>query len=95
MEVAEEVYVSINREESRKDYLKKLAVKYGEFSYDALATEEFNGADILVDDKQEVSEIVEQNIIMDKLQVTLDMFIIIRRQLFDSYQLQWYKRNEL
>jgi len=89
MEVSEEVYVSINREESRKNYLKKLSVKYGEFSYDALTTEEFNGADILVDDKQEVSEIVEQNIILDKLQVTPDMLKeeeqgLIRALFFDE-----------
>lgn len=73
MEVTEGDYNSINREKSRKNYQKKLSVKYGEFSYDELTTGEFSGADILVDDRQDVSEIVEQNIIMDKLQVALDM----------------------
>lgn len=89
MEVSEEDYASINREESRKNYCKKLSVKYGEFSYDALTTEEFNGADILVDDKQEVLEIVEKNIIMDKLQTVLGMLTeeeqrLIRALFFDE-----------
>lgn len=73
MEVTEKDYHRINREESRKKYLKRLSVRYGEFFYEEFTTEEFSGEDILVDDRQNVCEIVEQKIIMDKLQRVLKM----------------------
>lgn len=71
MEVSEEDYVKMNREKSRQQYLDKLSKKFGEFSYDSLATDDFDGVMILVDDRPEVYEVVEQKIMVDKLRDTL------------------------
>lgn len=72
MEVPEEDYVKMNREKSRQQYLRKLSKKFGEFSYDSLATDEFDGALILVDDKADIHETVEQKILVDKLHNALN-----------------------
>ena len=47
MEVSEEDYVQMNREKSRMQYQFKMAAKMGEFSYDSISTDEFDGALIL------------------------------------------------
>lgn len=67
MEVSEEDYIQMNREKSRMQYQFKMAAKMGEFSYDSISTDEFDGALILEDHNPDVCEIVENQIMMDKL----------------------------
>lgn len=67
MEVSEEDYVQMNREKSRMQYQLKMAKRMGEFSYDSITTDEFDGVLILEDRSPDVSEVVENQIIVDKL----------------------------
>ena len=81
MEVSEEEYLTFNRIESRKNYLKKLSMKNGEFFYEELTTDEFRGEDILVDTKEDVYEVVEQKIVLDKLHAALELLTKEERKL--------------
>ena len=67
MEVSEEDYVQMNREKSRMQYQCKMAKKMGEFSYDSVGADDFDGAVILENHSPDVSEVVEQRIMSDKL----------------------------
>ena len=73
MEVSEEDYVQMNREKSRMQYQCKMAKKMGEFSYDSVGAENFDGAVILEDHSLDVSEVVEQRIMMDKLHEAIQL----------------------
>lgn len=46
-----------------------------------LTTDDFNGQDILVDEKQDVEEIVEKNIMLDKLEDCLSLLSIEEKEL--------------
>ena len=49
MEVPEGDYKAFYKRKRREKYLKKRSKDNGDFSYDMLTTDEFNGEDILVD----------------------------------------------
>lgn len=84
MEVSEEDYVKMNREKSREQYLSKLSKQFGEFSYDSLTTDDFDGTLILVDDKSDVCEVVEQRIMLDKLREALELLSEDEKQLIQA-----------
>lgn len=67
MEVSEEDYVQMNREKSKMQYQLKMAKRMGEFSYDSISTDEFDGILILEDHNPDVSEIVETRMMVDRL----------------------------
>ena len=67
MEVSEEDYVQMNREKSKMQYQSKMAKRMGEFSYDSISTDEFDGILILEDHNPDVSEIVETRMMVDRL----------------------------
>lgn len=67
MEVSEEDYVQMNREKSKMQYQTKMAKRMGEFSYDSISTDEFDGILILEDHNPDVSEIVETRMMVDRL----------------------------
>lgn len=67
MEVSEEDYIQMNREKSRMQYQFKMAAKMGEFSYDSISTDEFDGALILEDHSPDVCEVVENRLMVGKL----------------------------
>ena len=49
MEVPEDAYKAFYKRKRREKYLKDRSKDNGDFSYDMLTTDEFNGEDILVD----------------------------------------------
>lgn len=55
MEVSEDTYKSFYREQRRQKYLNERSNDNGDFSYDMLTTDEFNGEDILVDTLSDTS----------------------------------------
>lgn len=68
MEVNEEVYRDFYKSSRRQKYLDERSKENGDFSYDMLTTDEFNGEDILVDETQDIEAIVADRIMLDKLQ---------------------------
>lgn len=67
MEVTEDVYEDFCKSERRQRYLDECSLKNGEFSYDMLTTDDFNGEDILVDRGQDVGDVVADRLMRDKL----------------------------
>ena len=71
MEVSPEEYQAYYQEHNHQNYVQRLSIKNGDISYDMLTTEDYNGADILVDDAPEVPAQVEAHILLDKLRTSL------------------------
>lgn len=67
MEVSEDDYRDFYKSNRRQKYLNERSEKNGDFSYDMLTTDDFNGEDILVDSSQDIGEIVTDKIMLDKL----------------------------
>lgn len=67
MEVTPEQYAEFYRARNRQRYLDRRSADNGDISVDMLTTEEFNGADILIDTAEPVDEQVIHKIMSDKL----------------------------
>ena len=57
------------KDKRRQKYLDERSAKNGDFSYDMLTTDEFNGEDILVDMASDTAGDVEKKIMLDNLRL--------------------------
>lgn len=71
MEVPEKDYSDFYKNKRRQKYIDERATENGDFSYDMLTTDEFNGEDILIDTSQEIGDAVIHKIMLDKLSDSL------------------------
>ena len=99
MEVSEEDYIQMNREKSKMQYQKKVAKQLGEFSYDAITTNEFDGVLILKDQSRDVCDVVEQRILVDKLREAIKMLMddeleLIKALFLDDVSEREYSREK-
>lgn len=69
MEVSEGDYKAFYKDKRRQKYLDERSAKNGDFSYDMLTTDEFNGEDILVDMASDTAGDVEKKIMLDNLRL--------------------------
>lgn len=67
MEVSEDAYKTFYKDKRRQKYLNERSDDNGDFSYDMLTTDEFNGEDILVDEVADTAGQAEKRILLDKL----------------------------
>lgn len=74
MEVTEEQYKEFYRQKRRQKYVDECSAENSDFSYDMLATDDFNGEDILVDDSESLDEQGIRKTMTDKLRRA--MFIL-------------------
>lgn len=84
MEVSEADYKEFYREQRRQKYLDERSASNGDFSYDMLTTDEFNGEDILVDVLSATADQAEKKIYLDKLRKTLTQLSNNERQLIQA-----------
>lgn len=89
MEVTKESYKDFYRDRRRQKYLAEQSAGNGEFSYDMLTTDDFNGEDILVDGSQDIGEMVADQIMLDKLRQALSALpkeekILIHQHFFEE-----------
>ena len=73
MEVSKEDYAKFYRAKRRQKYLDERYANNGDFSYDMLTTDDFNGEDILSDKSEPLDEQVVQKIMTDKLKSALPL----------------------
>ncbi len=73
MEATEADYTAFYKDKRRQKYLDERSGENGDISVDMLTTEEFNGADILVDAADPLDEQVIHRIMLDKLQDCLSL----------------------
>lgn len=71
MEVMEETYKDLYKSQRRQKYIDERSAENGDFSYDMLTTDDFNGEDILVDTSQEIDDAIIDKIMLDKLRNAL------------------------
>ena len=67
MEVTPEQYAEFYRIQNRQRYMDRRSADNGDISVDMLTTDEFNGADILVDPGESIDELVIHKMQTDKL----------------------------
>lgn len=73
MEVTEETYRDFYKSGRRQKYIDERSVGNGDFSYDMLTTDDFNGEDILADESEPLDEQVIRKIMTDKLKFALPL----------------------
>ena len=73
MEVSKEDYAKFYRAKRRQKYLDERSANNGDFSYDMLTTDDFNGEDILIADQPDVCDTVVESIMTDKLRQSLQL----------------------
>lgn len=73
MEVSEKDYLDFYKNKRRQKYVNERSAENGDFSYDMLTTDDFNGEDILPDKSEPLDEKVVQKIMMDKLKSALPL----------------------
>ena len=71
MEVDEDTYREFYKTKRRQKYLEERSAKNGDFSYDMLTTNDFNGEDILVDEMADTCEMAANRIMLDRLRQVL------------------------
>ena len=67
MEAPEDDYKAFYKQKRREKYMKERSRDNGDFSYDMLTTDEFNGEDILVDTVADTQGQAERSLLLDKL----------------------------
>lgn len=77
MEVTPEQYAEFYRIQNRQRYMDRRSADNGDISVDMLTTDEFNGADILVDPGESIDELVIHKMQTDKL---LDCLSLLDRE---------------
>lgn len=95
MEVSEDVYRDFYKSVRRQKYLDERSKENGDFSYDMLTTDEFNGEDILVDETQDIEEIVVDRIMLDKLQQVISLLSEDERTLIHQHFFEEISQKEL
>ena len=73
MEVSKEDYAKFYRAKRRQKYLDERSANNGDFSYDMLTTDDFNGEDILIADQPDVCDTVVESIMTDNLRQSLQL----------------------
>lgn len=81
MEVSEDAYKTFYKDKRRQKYLNERSNDNGDFSYDMLTTDEFNGEDILVDKASDTAGQAERNLLLDKLRQAITLLSPDEQQL--------------
>lgn len=71
MEVSKKDYEEFYRARRRQKYIDERSAENGDFSYDMLTTDDFNGEDILIDTSQDIGDAVIHKIMLDKLSCSI------------------------
>ena len=94
MEVPEDAYKAFYKKKRRQKYLKERSNDNGDFSYDMLTTDDFNGEDILVDTVSDTAGQAEANVLVDKLRQAVAQLTENERLLLQMvYDRQLTERN--
>ena len=94
MEVSEDAYKAFYKDKRRQKYLNERSDDNGDFSYDMLTTDEFNGEDILVDKVADTAGQAEKNLLLDKLREGLQQLSPNDQQLIQALYVQQMTERE-
>ncbi|WP_304583572.1 sigma factor-like helix-turn-helix DNA-binding protein [Acutalibacter muris] len=85
MEVPEGDYKAFYKRKRREKYLKKRSKDNGDFSYDMLTTDDFNGEDILVDTISDTAGQAEKELLVDRLRQEIVLLSDSEQQLLHQF----------
>ena len=94
MEVSEDAYKGFYKEKRRQKYLNERSNDNGDFSYDMLTTDDFNGEDILVDTVANTAGQAKMNVLVDKLELALATLSEDERHLIEALYYQKLTERE-
>lgn len=94
MEVSETDYRTFYREQRRQKYLDERSANNGDFSYDMLTTDEFNGEDILVDILSDTAGQAEQKWQLDNLRKAFSSLSADEEQLIQAMYVDQLSERE-
>lgn len=73
MEVTESSYIEFYKLQRRQKYIDERSRDNKDISYDSLATDEFNGEDILVDDGESVEDQAVRNVTAEEIRFIISL----------------------
>ena len=94
MEVPEDAYKAFYKRKRREKYLKDRSKDNGDFSYDMLTMDDFNGEDILVDTVADTQGQAERNLLLDKLRNALEQLSADDRELIQALYINQQTERE-
>lgn len=94
MEVSEAAYKAFYKDKRRQKYLNARSDNNGDFSYDMLTTDEFNGENILVDEVADTAGEAEKYLLLDKLRESLRQLSSNDQQLIQVLYVQQMTERE-
>ena len=95
MEVSEVAYKAFYKDKRRQKYLNERSNDNGDFSYDMLTTDEFNGEDILVDEVADTAGQAEKKVLVDKLRKAVLQLPIDEQELITLHFKQGFSQVDL
>ena len=94
MEVSEDAYKAFYKEQRRQKYLNERSNDNGDFSYDMLTMDDFNGEDISVDTVADTQGQAERNLLLDKLRNALEQLSADDRELIQALYINQQTERE-
>lgn len=95
MEVTSKDYLDFYKFQRRQKYIDERSAKNGDFSYDMLTTDDFNGEEVLIDDGNDIATEVVQKIMSDKLRQAILMLSKEEQLLIHQYYYEEISETEL
>ena len=95
MEVSEDAYKAFYREQRRQKYLNECSNDNGDFSYDMLTTDDFNGEDILVDTTADTERQAERSFLLDRLRKAVLQLPVDEQKLIELHFQQGLSQTDL
>lgn len=95
METTKENYLSYYKDYRRRRYLAEEAAKFGELSYDALDSNEFNGSDIVVDLSEHFEDVIERKLMAQRLPELISKLNKAEQKLIIDYYFRNISEREL
>ena len=92
METNRENYYAFYKEKRRQKYICEEAELFGEVSYNALDSDEFQGADVVIDKSEPFEDVIEREILVEKLPQLLSLLNAEERKLI--MQIYYEKKSE-
>ena len=92
METNRENYYSFYKEKRRQKYIREEAELFNEVSYDALDNDEFQGSDVVIDNSESFENVIEREILAEKLSQMLSLLNAEERKLI--MQIYYEKKSE-
>lgn len=95
MEVTQEDYIEFYRNKRRQKYIDERAIENGDVSYGVLVTDGFDGSSIIAISDEDISEIVTNNMLIEKLYRCIQLLEISEQELIRALYFEGFSERQL